>query len=622
MNKFAVFTLLLISLPSFTQDIKSDLFGENEAAKSYFDSFKMDCSQQTAQCIERQLAINAEDNFNDIFIIALDRDMQVWPNGELEDINEALTLRKDADFDFGDGYFGNAEKLYLDAIEVINKALNEADLIVRENLEIGEQYLYEDGKPGWAAPYFNDSLIYDPNNKRISKGLSRIRFLQSFEDDVIVINEYLDTGMFKEALRLIDGLIDGDPGNKTLMDLQKRASQGEMGAKISEQAFSFKVSLNESVTIKDKEALLSKIDNALSVYGSGELTQEIRDLKKEIEEQIYDELFNELQENFINNSKDIESLYNDSNKLLSLYPRDKDIRSLASKISEKRNSQILESLYAESSSLRLKEEWNKALSQHQKIYNITKSTDDNNIISSLKLVIKRLESIKTYTSEPTRYLNTLEKIDEAKWLIKETQKLSSSDTSKLNQTIVDFQSLVATYEELVLEDNKKKKDKAKVANRSQSNANNRSNSSSSKRSSPPKTNNSQNDRTTTTKKAAPKTNSNSDRETNSSNSSSAPVSGKARLDMNSFMQNIACTKRIRNKPMAALFEIKVTSGGKAQTVALLNGDDLKMSSRDKEIINIVTKSLRNSNYKPAKSGDVYVSTTITKKLNIPSYFCS
>jgi hypothetical protein len=77
-----------------------------------------------AQCIERQLAINAEDNFNDIFIIALDRDMQVWPNGELEDINEALALRKDADFDFGDGYFGNAEKLYLDAIEVINKALN------------------------------------------------------------------------------------------------------------------------------------------------------------------------------------------------------------------------------------------------------------------------------------------------------------------------------------------------------------------------------------------------------------------------------------------------------------------------------------------------------------------
>ena len=621
MNKFAAFTLLLISFPSFTQDIKSDLFGENEAAKSYFDSFKMDCAQQTAQCIERELAIDAENNFNDIFIIALDRDMQVWPNGELEDINEALTLRKDADFDFGDGYFGNAEKLYLDAIGVINKALNEADLIVRENLEIGEQYLYEDGKPGWAAPYFNDSLIYDPNNKRISKGLSRIRFLQSFEDDVIVINEYLDTGMFKEALRLIDGLIDGDPGNKTLMDLQKRASQGEIGAKISDQVFSFKVSFNESVTIKDKEALLSKIDNALSVYGSGELTQEIRDLKKEIEGQIYDELFNELQENFINNLKDIESLYEDSNKLSSLYPRDKDVRSLASKISEKRNSQILESLYAESSSLRLKEEWNDALIKHQEIYNITKSTDDNNVVSSLKLVIKRLESIKTYTSEPTSYLNTLEKIDEAKWLLKETQKLSSSDTNKLNQTTIDFQSLIATYEELVLEDNKNKKDKVRATNKSQPNPSSKSNGSSSKRTSTPITNSNQNNNTPVIK-TTPKTNSTPNRGADTSNNSNTKVSGKAKLDMNSFMQNVACTKRIRNKPMSALFEIKVTSNGKAQTVALLNGDDLKMSSRDKEIINIVTKSLRNSNYKPAKSGDVYISTTITKKLNIPSYFCS
>ena len=92
--------------------------------------------------------------------------------------------------------------------------------------------------------------------------------------------------------------------------------------------------------------------------------------------------------------------------------------------------------------------------------------------------------------------------------------------------------------------------------------------------------------------------------------------------MNSFMQNVACTKRIRNKPMAALFEIQVTSNGRAQTVILVNGADLKMSSRDKEIINIVTKSLERSAYKPAKSGDVFVSTTITKKLNIPSYFCS
>lgn len=154
---------------------------------------------------------------------------------------------------------------------------------------------------------------------------------------------------------------------------------------------------------------------------------------------------------------------------------------LASKISEKRNSGILELLYAESSNLRLKEEWNDALTKHQEIYNITKSTDDNNVVSSLKLVIKRLESIKTYTSEPTSYLNTLEKIDEAKWLLKETQKFSSSDTNKLNQTIIDFQSLIATYEELVLEDNKNKKDKVRATNKSQPNPSSKPNGSSSER---------------------------------------------------------------------------------------------------------------------------------------------
>ena len=92
--------------------------------------------------------------------------------------------------------------------------------------------------------------------------------------------------------------------------------------------------------------------------------------------------------------------------------------------------------------------------------------------------------------------------------------------------------------------------------------------------------------------------------------------------MNSFMQNVACTKRIRNKPMSPLYEIRVTSRGTAETVVLLNMGEIKMSSRDKEVINIVTESLRNSKYKPAKSGDLFVSTTITKILKIPSNFCS
>ena len=600
MNKLVVLSLVLVSITAITEDVKTDLFGENEASKGYFDSFKMDCRQQTAQCIERGLAIDAENSFNDIFIISLDRDMQVWPNGELDKLKDALALRKDADLDFGDGYFGNAERLYLDAIDVINKVLNEADIIVRENLEIGEQYLYEDVKPGWAAPYFNDSLIYDPKNKRISKGLSRIRFLQSFEDDVVVIQDYLDTGMYQDALDLIEDLIGGDPGNAQLLELKKQASQGEIGIKISDQTLDFNIALNESITTKDKREIISKIDNALSVYGSDESTTEMQDLKKEIGQQVFDELFNDLQENFINNSRSTEDLYNDSKNLLSLYPRNREVKILTDKIIEKRNSSILEALYSASEDLRLEESWKKALIKHKQIYQITKSIDDSNIISSLEMVIKRIDSIEAYSSDPASYLNNFEKIDDAKWLLTEAQKLSDSKTQKLNQTILDFETLISTYEVLVIEDNK-------------NNKNNKN-----KNSTPKKLNLTKDN---TPKSNPPETN-NKSIDVKRPDSSSTSLSSKAQLDMNSFIQNVACTKPIRNKPITALYEIRVTTSGTAQTVVLLNVGEIKMSSRDREVVNIVTESLRNSKYKPAKSGDVFVSTTITKRLKIPSNFCS
>jgi hypothetical protein len=39
-------------------------------------------------------------------------------------------------------------------------------------------------------------------------------------------------------------------------------------------------------------------------------------------------------------------------------------------------------------------------------------------------------------------------------------------------------------------------------------------------------------------------------------------------------------------------------------------------------INEVTDALKRAKYTPAKSGDVFISSTITKKLNIPKNFCS
>jgi hypothetical protein len=92
--------------------------------------------------------------------------------------------------------------------------------------------------------------------------------------------------------------------------------------------------------------------------------------------------------------------------------------------------------------------------------------------------------------------------------------------------------------------------------------------------------------------------------------------------MASFVSNVVCTKKTRNKQMSTQFEITVLSSGKAANVKLLNGEELKLNSRDREAIDVVRTALRGSKYMAAKSGDIAVSSTIVKKLNIPKNFCS
>ena len=182
-NRFSLLLAIFFTVSALA-DLKDDLYGENEAHKTYFDSFVMNCSQRTPQCVEREFASDKEESFNQIFINALDRDIQEWPNNELSKFRLALQTREDADSDFASGFFGNAAELYQDAFDQIAKLLDDADIIVAENITIGEEYLYDENRPDWAVDYFNEALIYDPTNPKIIKALGRIRFLHSFDDDV------------------------------------------------------------------------------------------------------------------------------------------------------------------------------------------------------------------------------------------------------------------------------------------------------------------------------------------------------------------------------------------------------------------------------------------------------
>ena len=596
-NRFSLLSLTVFFTASALADLKDDLYGENEAHKTYFDSFVMNCSQRTPQCVEREFASEKEESFNQIFINALDRDIQDWPNNELSKFRLALQTREDADSDFASGFFGNAAELYQDAFEQIAKLLDDADIIVAENITIGEEYLYDENRPDWAVDYFNEALIYDPTNPKITKALGRIRFLQSFDEDVESIESMIDMRSFDEAEALINELLQGDPGNETLLALKKDASEGEMGIKINETLLGFQDELALSDTEIQKEELLSKIANSLSLYGYNEMTKGIQDLKAVIEKDLFTQRFNSLESDFINNSLPIEDLFEKSQKLLSQYPRQSEVINLSEQIKQKRSLELLDILKDQATTFVSEEKWEDASEAYSDIYLITNEDSDKELLDSTKIITKRLSSLDQITNEPTKSLNTQDKVDSARWLLKELKKYSNSNTPILSASIIDFELLIDTYQELITEDANRKRNNNKVASNN-SNSNNAS------------------QRAPSTTSTTQPTSSSSNKNPGSNNTS------VAKLDMSSFISNVACKERTRNKQMSTQFEITVLSSGRASNVKLLNSDDLKLSSRDKDAVDEVISALKRAKYVAAKSGNIAVTSTLVKKLNIPKNFCS
>ena len=596
-NRFSLLSLTVFFTVSALADLKDDLYGENEAHKTYFDSFVMNCSQRTPQCVEREFASEKEESFNQIFINALDRDIQDWPNNELSKFRLALQTREDADSDFASGFFGNAAELYQDAFEQIAKLLDDADIIVAENITIGEEYLYDENRPDWAVDYFNEALIYDPTNPKITKALGRIRFLQSFDEDVESIESMIDMRSFDEAEALINELLQGDPGNETLLALKKDASEGEMGIKINETLLGFQDEQALSDTEIQKEELLSKIANSLSLYGYNEMTKGIQDLKAVIEKDLFTQRFNSLESDFINNSLSVEDLFEKSQKLLSQYPRQSEVINLSEQIKQKRSLELLDILKDQATKFVSEEKWEDASEAYSDIYLITNEDSDKELLDSTKIITKRLSSLDQITNEPTKSLNTQDKVDSARWLLKELKKYSNSNTPILSASIIDFELLIDTYQELITEDANRKRNNNKVASNN-SNSNNAS------------------QRAPSTSSTTQPTSSSSNKNPGSNNTS------VAKLDMSSFISNVACKERTRNKQMSTQFEITVLSSGRASNVKLLNSDDLKLSSRDKNAVDEVISALKRAKYVAAKSGNIAVTSTLVKKLNIPKNFCS
>jgi len=239
-SKMYIVLVFILSLPVISQDSGGDLYERNLEASKYIKSLQMDCSGASSVCSARNTALRSESIFNDLIEEVIERQVFNWPNGEFKIIEEAFFVRQEADYAFGDRFFGPADEQYLEAAEMIEEVLDSADQRVAELLSEGELYLYEDKKPEWAESYYRDALPYDPDNRDILKGIAEIEFLLNFEDKKAALDTLIQSNQFDAAQEELDMLLSVRPGNEEL-----RQYSDLIGYKIDET--SLLDDLNETV---------------------------------------------------------------------------------------------------------------------------------------------------------------------------------------------------------------------------------------------------------------------------------------------------------------------------------------------------------------------------------------
>ena len=173
--------IFLIPFVLIGQERGEELYERNLEASEYIKSFQMNLSPNDPVYRERNQALRAEERFNNLMELSYERQVDNWPNDEFELILEAFDIRKEADYNFEDQFFGDAAVGYDQASEIIEEVIDSADIKVRELLEEGELYLYQDERPDWAESYFREALPYDPENRDILRGIKLIEGLLSFE---------------------------------------------------------------------------------------------------------------------------------------------------------------------------------------------------------------------------------------------------------------------------------------------------------------------------------------------------------------------------------------------------------------------------------------------------------
>ena len=605
-------------------EILDELFEENQLLKKEINLLTMDCQEMTVQCRERESSLESESIFNQNYEESLERNIDEWPNNELDEVKKALSLRKLADKSFKDGFFGRSAKQYDEASMLIRAVLDEANKKLEENLKVGERYLYEKDKPEWAKAYINDALKYDPDNERVRRAIDTINFRENYDRDFSKAKELNATGNYAKAISLLENLISGSPDDKraeiqTLLDDSKVLLKKQ---DVDRTARSFQKSYDDG---EDRMAILEKIDNALEIYGENESTLALVKLRDKLIDETYNEAFATLKDAYINQSESWDKLLKDAELLLRLNPDESELRDIYQQINLKRSEESFVELYKEAQKSVMKEDWQSAKDQLTEATNYSSDGSEQELLIIVNAISVFIEDMNDIMSNSTKRLDTKTKITQIKNNIENIRlaKEESLQTPNLDIEIQKLEKKIATYESLIAED-----ESSKASSSQRKSTNNRSSNTQKSSSTEQNTQRSTNNRSSNTQKSS-SAEQNTQRSSSSQNSSTSATtsaatsskSTKPKLDMKSFQANLVCKKRTKNKKMTVVFSIVVSASGKAISVTPVNGDEFTRSAEE-TVLGILEGALNKAKYTPGTKNGINISSTFERKLTAPERFCT
>ena len=671
-TKIYIFLVFISSIPAISQDAGNDLYERNLGASKYIKSLQMDCSGATSVCSARNTALRSESIFNDLIEEVIERQVSKWPNGEFKIIEEAFFIRQEADFEFGDRFFGPADNQYQEASEMIEEVLDSADQRVAELLSEGELYLYEDKKPEWAESYYRDALPYDPDNRDILRGIAEIEFLLNFEDKKAALDALIQTNQFDAAREELDMLLSVRPGNDELRQYRdlinyktnEKVYLDELNEIVNEineliptydQLCEEQPSCNRRVALIEERLLdaLSYIENAyleLFIITGDDYYQdedfytfylnamaelnglvEIRSARLAAEEML--EIETMLAMSLSERREDMS--YIEGSDLDFLQANLKEVESLYvpegnSEVAEKKalflnsiNNEIKTLLNDSLQSAEDQENWQEALNVLEDINELIPTAGSREKVKSYSLMLDGISKIEKYQDAPSLLYDNKE-LDIAKNLSKRFDSLDSviQNTTKLNADLASFRETIEDAELFMVEAEREKAEQERLV-AAQREERRRAAEELRKKEEAAKLQAASSNKKQSNKKPLPAPTINL---TTSKQGNVVSVSQKPKLDYASFGQSVYCPRSYRNREFIATFKILVSSDGQAKSIETLyirksDDSDMEMNGNDTKIFDIVKEGLLRSKFRSGRIDDIAVETTFNLPLKIPAKFC-